>query len=53
MNAFHSGQEAKEFLICQIVAEAQRENYPALGSRAQNAVLHRNWVDGSRHHEGL
>src|ERR1700733_7200714 len=26
MNAFHSGREAKEFLISRIVAEAQREN---------------------------
>ena len=28
MNAFHSGREAKEFLISQIVTEAQRENIP-------------------------
>ena len=28
MNAFHSGREAKEFLISRIVAEAQRENVP-------------------------
>jgi hypothetical protein len=28
MKAFHSGQEAKEFLIAQIVEEAQRENIP-------------------------
>ena len=28
MKAFHSGQEAKEFLISEIVAEAQRENVP-------------------------
>ena len=26
MKAFHSGREAKEFLISKIVAEAQREN---------------------------
>jgi len=26
MKAFHSGREAKEFLISRIVAEAQREN---------------------------
>jgi hypothetical protein len=28
MKTFHSGREAKEFLISQIVAEAQRENVP-------------------------
>jgi hypothetical protein len=28
MKAFHSGREAKEFLISRIVAEAQRENTP-------------------------
>jgi hypothetical protein len=28
MKAFHSGREAKEFLIAQIVEEAQRENIP-------------------------
>jgi hypothetical protein len=28
MNAFHTGREAKEFLISKIVAEAQRENAP-------------------------
>ena len=28
MKAFHGGQEAKEFLISNIVAEAQRENIP-------------------------
>jgi len=28
MKAFHSGREAKEFLISQIVVEAQRENIP-------------------------
>jgi hypothetical protein len=28
MKAFHSGREAKEFLISQIVEEAQRENVP-------------------------
>jgi hypothetical protein len=28
MEAFHSGREAKEFLISTIVAEAQRENVP-------------------------
>ena len=28
MSAFHSGREAKEFLISRIVAEAQRENVP-------------------------
>ncbi len=28
MKAFHSGREAKEFLISQIVEEAQRENIP-------------------------
>ena len=28
MKAFHSGQEAKEFLVSEIVAEAQRENIP-------------------------
>src|SRR5262249_38189401 len=28
MRAFHSGREAKEFLISQIVEEAQRENMP-------------------------
>jgi len=28
MKAFHSGREAKEFLISRIVAEAQRENIP-------------------------
>jgi hypothetical protein len=28
MKAFHSGQQAKEFLISQIVEEAQRENIP-------------------------
>jgi len=28
MKAFHSGREAKEFLISNIVAEAQRENVP-------------------------
>ncbi len=28
MKAFHSGQEAKEFLIAKIVAEAQRDNIP-------------------------
>jgi hypothetical protein len=28
MNAFHSGREAKEFLISQVVEEAQRENIP-------------------------
>jgi hypothetical protein len=28
MKAFHSGREAKEFLIYRIVAEAQRENVP-------------------------
>lgn len=28
MKAFHSGREAKEFLIYHIVAEAQRENVP-------------------------
>ncbi|HTU41911.1 MAG TPA: hypothetical protein VMF10_09390 [Candidatus Aquilonibacter sp.] len=28
MKAFHSGQDAKEFLIAQIVEEAQRENIP-------------------------
>ena len=28
MKAFHSGREAKEFLISEIVAEAQRENVP-------------------------
>src|SRR5271155_2232296 len=28
MKAFHSGREAKEFLICQLVAEAQSENVP-------------------------
>jgi hypothetical protein len=28
MNAFHSGRQAKEFLIPRIVAEAQRENVP-------------------------
>jgi hypothetical protein len=26
MNAFHSGRQAKEFLISEIIAEAQREN---------------------------
>jgi hypothetical protein len=28
MKAFHGGREAKEFLISEIVAEAQRENVP-------------------------
>jgi len=28
MKAFHSGREAKEFLISRVVAEAQRENVP-------------------------
>ena len=28
MKAFHSGREAKEFLISQIVEEAQRQNIP-------------------------
>ncbi len=28
MTAFHSGREAKEFLISELVAEAQRENVP-------------------------
>jgi hypothetical protein len=28
MKAFHNGREAKEFLISEIVAEAQRENIP-------------------------
>jgi hypothetical protein len=28
MKAFHSGQDAKEFLISKIVAEAQSENIP-------------------------
>jgi len=28
MKAFHSGREAKEFLVSQIVEEAQRENIP-------------------------
>ena len=28
MKAFHSGREAKEFLISELVAEAQRENVP-------------------------
>jgi len=28
MKAFHNGREAKEFLISEIVAEAQRENVP-------------------------
>jgi hypothetical protein len=28
MKAFHSGREAKEFLISRIVEEAQRENIP-------------------------
>src|ERR1700740_2818265 len=28
MKAFHSGREAKEFLISKIVEEAQRENVP-------------------------
>jgi hypothetical protein len=28
MRAFHSGREAKEFLISKIVAEAQSENVP-------------------------
>jgi len=28
MQAFHSGQEAKEFLVAQIVEEAQRDNLP-------------------------
>ena len=28
MNAFHSGREAKEFLISRIIAETQRENIP-------------------------
>ena len=28
MNVFHSGREAKEFLISEIVTEAQRENVP-------------------------
>jgi hypothetical protein len=28
MQAFHSGREAKEFLIAKIVAEAQSENIP-------------------------
>jgi hypothetical protein len=28
MKAFHSGREAKEFLISEIVAEAQRDNIP-------------------------
>src|SRR5579863_8531432 len=28
MNPFHSGREAKEFLVSRIVAEAQRENVP-------------------------
>ena len=28
MNAFHSGREAKEFLISEIVGEAHRENIP-------------------------
>ena len=28
MKAFHTGREAKEFLISELVAEAQRENVP-------------------------
>jgi len=28
MKAFHSGREAKEFLIGELVGEAQRENMP-------------------------
>jgi hypothetical protein len=28
MKAFHSGREAKEFLISELVAEAQDENVP-------------------------
>ena len=28
MNTFHSGREAKEFLISEIVAEARRDNAP-------------------------
>ncbi|SRR6266567_863523 len=28
MKAFHSGREAKEFLISRIIVEAQRENVP-------------------------
>jgi hypothetical protein len=38
MNAFHSGQEAKEFLISRIVEEAQRENVPL--SEVERKILY-------------
>ncbi len=38
MKAFHSGREAKEFLISEMVAEAQRENVPL--SEAERKMLY-------------
>jgi hypothetical protein len=38
MKAFHSGREAKEFLVSRMVAEAQRENVPL--SEVERKMLH-------------
>jgi hypothetical protein len=44
MKAFHSGQEAKEFLVSEIVAEAQRENIPL--SEIERKICTSRKVDG-------
>jgi hypothetical protein len=47
MKAFHSGREAKEFLIFRIVAEAQREDVLLSEVAHKDALLHGKWMDSS------
>lgn len=46
MKAFHSGREAKEFLISELVAEAQRENVP-LSEVERKMQYYTKWMDAS------
>lgn len=47
MRTFSSCREAKEFLIAQIVLEAEREGKPL--SETEDDVLHRDRLDAPRH----
>ena len=45
MSHFHSAREAKEFLVSQIVDEAQRENIVLSEPERQDALFFEIWVD--------
>ncbi|HEX3353709.1 MAG TPA: hypothetical protein VHS34_12870 [Terriglobales bacterium] len=51
MKTFLGCREAKEFLISEIVAEAQRENAPLSEVERKMLYFTEKWLDASRHHE--